>query len=180
MSDVKNEHEDKRTLKEDIFYPDHVRTESPTFRATKLAGHKANKCCMISGHTEKVEYHHSFCEYAFMLGVDWTIVKGVATGTITDLPKLDLHTDQPTSETFAAKDSMLWLLCKMAEIRGFDWSTFDPAKPEEFVDCMAHMWPLHEKFHRATGHGIHMETFPVWSFQALPRIAGFIYTADEE
>ena len=175
-----SEHEDKRSLSEDIFYPDHERTESLTFSATKRAGHKQGLPCMISGNTE-VEYHHSFCEYAFQLGVDWAVVKGIATGSITELPKLDLHTDQPIpGETFQAKDSMLWLLCKMAELRGFDWEKFDPAKPELFVDSLSHMWPLHEKFHRAKDHGIHKLSFPLWSFQALPRVAGFVFTPDEK
>ncbi|MGR2678741.1 hypothetical protein [Chromobacterium haemolyticum] len=175
-----NEHEHTDTLSEDLFYPDHPpRTESHTFKATKAAGHKAKLPCAISGHTEGTEYHHLAIEWAFTSGVDWSVVKGVATDEITQLPVLDLDTDQPTGDTFAAKDSLLWALCKLAEIRGFDWHAFDPDKPETFVDSMQNMLVLHSKFHRHKNHGIHALSFPVWIFQAFPRMPCFVFSADE-
>ncbi|WP_052262816.1 hypothetical protein [Chromobacterium violaceum] len=175
-----NEHEHVDTLSEDVYYPDHPpRTESHTFKATKAAGHKAKLPCAISGHTEGTEYHHLAIEWAFTGGVDWRVVKGVATGEVTELPVLDLETDQPTGKTFAAKDSLLWALCKLAELRGFDWAAFDPAKPELFVDSIQNMLVLHSKFHRHKNHGIHALTFPVWIFQAFPRVPGFVFAADE-
>lgn len=172
-----NEHEFKEKLAVDTFYPDHPnpRTESTTFAHTKKLGHEQQIPCAISGHKEKAEYHHVFCEWAYMDSVDWSIVKGIATGAITELPVLDMHTDQPTGETFPAKDSLIWIICKLAEIRGFNWSTFDYTKPETFVDSMANMLVLHEKFHRMTGHGIHNTPFPIFLFQAFPRKLGFIF-----
>jgi hypothetical protein len=175
-----HEHEHHDTLTEDVFYPDHPpRTESATFRHTKATGHAAKLPCSISGHTDGVEYHHIFCEWAYSGAVDWATVKGVGTGEITELPVLDLDTDQPTGATYAAKDSLLWIICKLAELRGFDWHAFDPAKPETFVDSPQNMLVLQAKFHRHKNHGMHTQTFPVWIFQAFPRVAGFVYSADE-
>ncbi|WP_175969609.1 hypothetical protein [Burkholderia sp. BCC0322] len=178
--EIAQEHEHRDTITEDVFYPAHPpRSESPTFRATKRAGHAAKLPCAISGQAIGTEYHHVFCEWAFTSAVDWLTVKGVATGEITRLPVLDLETDQPTGETFDARQSLLWIVVTLASARGFDWQAFDPAKPETFIDGMANMLVLHSKFHRAKGHGIHAETLPVWIFQAFPRVPGFVYSADE-
>ncbi|QIY81520.1 hypothetical protein [Chromobacterium violaceum] len=175
-----NEHEHSDTLAEDVFYPDHPpRTESATFRATKKAGHAGRLPCAISGHVDGTEYHHLAIEWAYSGAVDWNVVRGVALGEITELPVLDLDTDQPTGATFAAKDSLLWALCKLAELRGFDWRAFDPSQPEMFVDSIQNMLVLHSKFHRHKNHGIHALTFPVWIFQAFPRVPGFVFAADE-
>lgn len=175
-----NEHEHTDTLSEDVFYPDHPpRTESHTFKATKAAGHKAKLPCAISGHADGTEYHHLFCEWAYSGAVDWVKVRGVALGEVEALPVLDIDTDQPTGETYSAKDSLVWVICKLAELRGFDWVAFDPAKPETFIDSAQNMLVLHSKFHRHKNHGIHALTFPVWVFQAFPRVPGFVFAADE-
>ncbi|KVZ18651.1 hypothetical protein WT88_29670 [Burkholderia stagnalis] len=177
---IAQEHEHRDTISEDVFYPAHPpRTESAVFRSTKVAGHAARLPCAISGQAEGVEYHHVFCEWAFTSAVDWQTVKGVATGEITRLPVLDLETDQPTGDSFPAEQSLLWVIVRLAEARGFDWKAFDPARPETFIDSMANMLVLHSKFHRKKGHGIHAETLPVWIFQAFPRVPGFVYSADE-
>ncbi|WP_416052738.1 hypothetical protein [Cupriavidus basilensis] len=177
---IAHEHEVNESVSQDVFYPDHPpRTESATFRHTKKAGHAAKLPCAISGHTEGTEYHHVFCEWAFTDAVDWRTVRGVAIGEIATLPVLDLATDQPTGDTFDAKQSLLYILVTLAAARGFDWHAFDPEKPETFIDSMANMLVLHSKFHRLKGHGIHSETLPVWIFQAFPRVPGFIYSADE-
>jgi len=177
-----HEHEKRDTITEDVFYPDHEhpRTESPTFRHTKELGHKAKIPCAISGHTDGVEYHHIFCEWAFSDAVDWHLVKAIAVGDITELPVLDLVTDRPTGATYPANQSLIWIICKLAELRGFDWRAFDPAKPELFVDSMANMLVLHSKFHRHKDHGIHAMSFSEWLFQAFPRVTGFVFTPDEE
>jgi len=181
MSAPNNEHEKRDTLTEDVFYPAHPpRTESTTFKHTKAAGHKTRLPCAISGQVVGTEYHHLFCEWAFTGGVDWVKVKSIALGEVTVLPVLDLTTDQPTDETFAAEHSLVWMLCKLAEARGFDWHAFDPAKPETFIDSMENMLVLHAKFHRHRDHGIHEMSFPEWIFQAFPRVAGFVFTPDEE
>lgn len=135
---------------------------------------------MGSGHTDGTEYHHVFVEWAFAEAIDWETVKGIATGRIAELPVLDLHTDQPTGETFPAWQSLISIITLLAKARGFNWETFDPAKPEQFVDSMANMLVLHEKFHRMKDHGIHAMSFPEWAFQAWPRKAGFVFTPDEE
>lgn len=181
MNTPSHEHEKADRLTEDVFYPDHaVRAESPTFLHTKRAGHAAQLPCAISGHTDGTEYHHVFIEWAFADAVDWETVKGVATGQITRLPVLDLRTDQPTGETYPAEHSLIYIIAKLAAARGFDWSAFDPAQPELFVDSMANMLVLHGKFHRLKDHGIHVMSFPEWAFQAWPRKAGFVFTPDEE
>jgi len=175
-----NEHELRATLSEDVFYPDHeMRAESAVFRATKAAGHKAQIPCAISGQTDGVEYHHLACEWAFQTGVDWSTVKGVATGAVTRLPVIDLETDLPTNRTFDAKHSLLAMICTLARSRGFDWDAFDPAHPETFIDSLENMLVLHAKFHRHKDHGIHALSFPVWIFQAFPRVSGFVFSADE-
>lgn len=180
MTSVAHEHEKADRLTQDVFYPDHPpRTESPTFIHTKKAGHAAKLPCAVSGHTDGTEYHHVFVEWAFADAIDWETVKGVATGAITRLPVLDLHTDQPTGETFPAEQSLIYVITYLAAARGFDWTAFDPAKPELFVDSMANMLVLHAKFHRLKDHGIHAMSFPEWAFQAWPRKAGFVFTPDE-
>ncbi|WP_028534231.1 hypothetical protein [Paludibacterium yongneupense] len=180
MNAPDHEHEHRDQLTEDVFYPDHPpRAESRSFIATKKAGHAAKLPCAISGRTDGTEYHHLFCEWAFSGAVDWVKVKAIALGELKVLPVLDLETDQPTDETFAAEHSLVWMLCKLAEARGFDWRAFDPAQPETFVDSMENMLVLHSKFHRHRDHGIHEMSFPEWIFQAFPRVAGFVFTPDE-
>lgn len=176
-----NEVEQKVGVKEDVFRPAHEpRTESPTFQHTKAQGHAQQLPCVISGQTDGVEYHHIFCEWSMANAVDWVKVRGVAIGEITEMPVLDPKTDQPIpGKTFPANLSLLWVICKLVELRGFDWKAFDPAKPETFVDSMANMLVLTAKFHRGVDHGIHAMTFEEWLFQAFPRIDGFVYTPDE-
>lgn len=173
-------HELRRRIEEDTFYPDHSpRQESAVFRHTKAEGHQHQLPCVISGQRAGTEYHHLFVEWAYASAIDWQCVKAIATGDVTELPVLDLVTDQPTGETYPAKHSLIWVVCKIAELRGFDWHSFDPTKPEMFVDSMANMLVLQAKFHRGKGHGIHEATFPVWIFQAYPRLDGFVYSPDE-
>ncbi|WP_238563710.1 MULTISPECIES: hypothetical protein [Ralstonia] len=173
------EHLVTETIVEAEYYPDHAqRTESATFRHTKTEGHKAGLVCAISGQPDP-EYHHLFCEWADSDAVDWERVRGVALGEVTDLPVLDPHTDQPTGKTFPAEQSLVWLICKLAELRGFDWKAFDPARPELFVDSMQNMLPVAMKFHRSPTHGIHHRSFPTYIFQAYPRKLGFVFTPDE-
>jgi hypothetical protein len=176
---IPHEHLVKETIVEAEYYPDHEpRGESPTFRHTKAEGHKAGLRCAISGQPHP-EYHHMFCEWADADAVDWTIVKAIALGEITEIPVLDLITDQPTGETFPAEQSAIWMICKITEARGFDWRAFDPAKPETFVDSPQNMLPLHQKFHRSPTHGIHHRSFPTFVFQGYPRKAGFVFSPDE-
>ena len=177
---IAGEHLVKVTLEESEYYPDHPpRTESPTFRQTKRDGKKRGMRCAISGQLVGLEYHHIFCEEADMLAVCWQTMKGIGTGEITELPVLDLVTDQPTGEMAPATHFLCYWLVKIAAARGFDWAAFDPEKPDTFVDALENMLVLNEKYHRAKNHGIHMKTFPTYVMQALPRKQGFVYTADE-
>jgi len=176
---IPHEHLVKETIVEVEYFPDHPpRVETSTFRATKRKGKALDLRCAVSGQPGP-EYHHVFCEEADLMGVDWHVVKGVALGDIKELPVLDPVTDQPTDEKFPAEQSLVWAICKIAELRGFDWSAFSPDKPETFVDSLQNMLPLSEKFHRSSTHGIHHRTFPTFVFQGLPRVDGFIFSPDE-
>lgn len=175
-----SEHETKETIQVDCFYPDHApRVESPTFRHTKSEGHKNGLRCSFGGRQDP-EYHHIFLEEAYMNAVDWEIVTGIATGRIDELPVLDPDTDEPTGEMYPVEQSMIWAICKIAEFRGFNWNEFDPSHPETFVDSMANMLPLSEKFHRHKDHGAHMLPGPIWIFQCFPRKGAFVFSPDEE
>ena len=81
---------------------------------------------------------------------------------------------------YDVKYSLIWAICLLAEVKGFDWHAFDPARSETFVDSPANMLVLHQKFHRIKGHDLHTETLLVWLFQAFPRVPGFIYSPDEQ
>jgi hypothetical protein len=176
---VKGEHLVKLTAVEEEYYPDHPpRAESATFRHTKAAGHKAGLRCAVSGQ-KNPEYHHLWCEWADADAVDWTVVKAIATGEITEIPVLDPYTDQPTGETFPAEQSLIAMICKITAQHGFNWQSFDPTKPETFIDSPQNMLPLDAKFHRSPQHGIHHRSFPTFVFQTYPRMTGFIFSPDE-
>jgi hypothetical protein len=178
-SAIPGEHLVTETIVETEYYPDHApRTESATFRHTKSAGHKAGLRCAISGQPNP-EYHHVFCEWADADAVDWVVVKAIATGEITEVPVLDLITDQPTGETFPVEQSAIWMICQITTARGFDWHAFEPTKPETFIDSPQNMLPLAEKFHRSSTRGIHHRSMPTFVFQGYPRAANFIFSPDE-
>jgi hypothetical protein len=178
----KNEHELKATYTVDLFYIDEPEPRKPTvvFERMKRAADKDGAVCAISGQPHP-QYHHIFCEYAARDQIKWDVVKGVALGVITQLPVLDLVTDQPIpGQFFDAKKSLLWKLCKWCEVSfDMDWSTFDPTDPTSFVDSIHNMLPLNVKFHILKDHGIHLVPFPEFLLQALPRKDGFILTPDE-
>lgn len=176
---VPHEHLVKVTDVEMEYYPDHEpRAESATFRHTKTAGHKVGLRCSVSGQSGP-EYHHLWIEWADADAVDWTIVRAIALGDITEVPVLNPITDQPTDETFPVEQSAIWMICQITALRGFDWQAFDPAKPETFIDSPQNMLPLAAKFHRSPAHGIHHRSFPTFVFHAYPRKAGFVFTPDE-
>lgn len=157
------EHEVKETLHEDVYYPAHEpRTESVTFAATKKEGHEKGYVCCICGAPDP-EYHHAMVEWAFTDLLDWAQIKAVALG----------QTPIETPHGAVKVDFLLlyWLL-RLAEIRGFDWHSFDPTHPETFVDSMSQMLPLCAEHHRAVERGVHMAPFPDWVLQAFPKKAG--------
>lgn len=186
MNAPNSEHEFKETSTADVFYPDHApRTESATFRDTKIVGRTAGDVCAISGTPDNLEYHHVFCEAAFTNAVDWSVVKGVALGTVSALPMLDAETGEPVLDEnglpklWPAAGSILHLVVMLAAARGFDWASFDPTQPETFVDSRANMLPLHSRYHRSAAAGVHHLPFPLWIFQAFPRVPGFIFSPAE-
>lgn len=180
-STPKNEHEVTETFVETEFYEDHggPRKSTPTFEHTKHEGKKAGMRCAVTLSLDKLEYHHVFVEWAASDSVDWGIMKGLGTGTITELPVLDPYTFQPTGEMAPARYSLAYFIAKFTEHLGFDWQAFDPAKPETFVDSIYNMLVLHERFHRAKNHGIHCRTFPTWLIQCLPKKPGFVFAPDD-
>jgi hypothetical protein len=182
MNAPANEHELKATYAVDLFYINEPEPRKPSvvFERMKREADKAGTVCAISGQPHP-QYHHIFCEYAARDEIQWDVVKGVALGTITQLPVLDLVTDQPVpGQFFEAKNSLLYKICKWAEICfGMDWNAFDPNDPTSFVDSIHNMLPLNEKFHIHKNHGIHLMPFPEYLLQTFPRKGGFILTADE-
>lgn len=177
------EHEIKATYEVDLFYINEPEPRKPSiyFERMKRAQDAAGAVCAISGQPNP-QYHHVACEYAARDEIDWSMVKGIATGEIKHMPVLDLATDQPIPDRFfLAQDSMLWKMCKWLEICfGMDWAAFNPDKPVEFVDGPHNMLPLNEKFHIRKNHGIHLSTFPEWILQCFPKKTGFILMPDEE
>lgn len=177
-----NEHELKATYSVDLFYINEPEPRKPSiyFERMKREADKAGAVCAISGQPHP-QYHHVFCEYAARDQVDWHLVKGIATGSITQMPVLDLKTHQPLpGQFFPARQSMLWKMCKWLEICwDMDWSAFDPDNPVVFVDSVQNMLPLNEKFHIHKNHGMHLMPFPEFLLQVLPSRAGFVLTADE-
>lgn len=175
-----NEHETHETVSEDFYYPNHdARTASPTFNHTTAQGKKLGTRCAITGQKEKVEYHHAFCEWAFAGAVDWVKVKGIAIGTVKELPVLDPYTWEPTGEMAPVEGFLVYLIVKFFMWRGFDFDSFDPAKPETLVDSLPAMLPLHAHLHREKNHGAHVITGPIFLLQAWPFVDGFVFSPDE-
>jgi hypothetical protein len=149
MNEVKNEHEQKRTLTVDVFIPDHPdRSNTPIFEATRreLITHNPEaKCEVDNGHCDHdhpLELHHKHVEWCDSNGVDWEKVK--------------------------------------QEIPDFPWATFDPSKPETFIDSKWNAKQvLCKKHHTGVGHGIHCLDGPTWQMQKLQK-ADFVFSPDEE
>lgn len=173
MTIPSNEHELKATFHEDVFYPNHAtRKESATFRHTKLAmkasGHYT---CAVCGDDKTVEDHHRFFEWAYSDAIDWDWIKGVATNTVDTMYSHKLERIVPIP-----KCHLIWDVIRLTQ--EFDWASFDTSKPELFVDSPHNMWPLCELHHRASIHGVHANSYPIWNVQAFLR-KGFIYSPDE-
>lgn len=178
----KGEHEISATLHVDLFYIDEPEPRKPSiyFERMKREEDRRGAVCAISGQPHP-QYHHVMCEYAARDEIEWDQVKGVATGVITQMPVLDLKTDQPIpGQFFPASESLLFKFCKWLEVCwGMDWAAFDPSNPVEFVDSKFNMLPLNEKYHIRKMHGIHLSTFPEWVLQIFPKKTGFVLMPDE-
>lgn len=70
---------------------------------------------------------------------------------------------------------------KVAEIvPAFDWATFDPTKPETFIDSPANAkLVVCSKHHIGSDHGIHTLPYGLWLLQRLKR-PDFTFSPDEE
>lgn len=154
------EHEETETLHLEIFYPDHeTRTESSTFEETKRKGKAEGLVCCICGDPAP-EFHHAFVEWAFSNAVDWSLLKQIALCQVT------------TFKGASIKKLLIFSICQFVASKGFDWTAFDPLKPEIFVDSLEQMLPLCALHHREKERGIHLTTFPFWVLQAFPKKAG--------
>ena len=151
----------KETLEIVEDYPFHkARKESPAFRHTRDAMDKDGDVCLICGNP-KTQKHHGVVEWAFANGVDWAVVKGIATGTVKEFRGVPVE------------KLLIYWLCKFAEKMGFDWSAFDPADPTPLIDGIYWMLPLCEEHHIGKDHGIHLMDLPHYIIQAFPLVAGF-------
>lgn len=62
----------------------------------------------------------------------------------------------------------------------FDWTTFDPAHPETFIDSAYNAsLVLCRKHHIGKDHGIHFLPYPTWLMQRNRR-PDFVFSPDEE
>ncbi|MPV55838.1 hypothetical protein CFB46_12280 [Burkholderia sp. HI2761] len=171
--DVEESHETRRTLAEDVFYPDHEpRTESSTFRASKRAMKAAGGyVCAVCGDDQAVESHHRFFEWAFSHAIDWKWIRGVALNQVDTMFSHKLQRTVPIP-----RQHPVWDVIRLTQ--GFDWEAFDPARPETFVDSTYNQLLLCALHHRGKDHGRHEESDPVWSVQAF-LLPGFVYSPDE-
>lgn len=66
------------------------------------------------------------------------------------------------------------------DVPDFDWASFDPTKPETFIDSKWNAYRvLCKKHHTGKDHGIHMTDGPTWQMQKYQR-ADFVFSPDEE
>ncbi len=134
-----NEHEQKLTLRIDVFVPDHPdRKGTPIFDRTrkKLIANNPHAKCVIDNsdcdHDHPLELHHRIVEWCDSLGVDWEKVKLA-------VPGFDWASFDPAHpETFI--DS--------------EWNA-------DTVICKKH--------HTGEDHGIHYLPYPIWQMQKYKR-----------
>jgi len=155
------EHEVTETLEVVEDYPFHqARIESADFRHTREGMVADKDVCLVCG-KDSFQAHHGAVEWAFANGVDWVVVKGIATGAVKELRGVPVE------------KLLIYWLCKLAAARGFDWSAFDPTDPIPLIDGKFWMAPLCEEHHIGKDHGIHLMDFPHWIIQAFPLVEGF-------
>lgn len=177
------EHEVKSTVTDDGYVFDHIRTASPIFTKMEREARAANTRCCITGQLVDVQYHHKFCEYSLAYMVDWHVVKGIAMGTVKELPVLDIDTHQPVAsgDTWPVEGSKVWEMIQICRlVHGYDWNKdFDPDHPETFVDHRVNMDPLNVRYHIGD-RGEHHHTGPYLGGYRLPRKAGVVYAPNEQ
>ena len=136
---VTGEHEQKLTIKVDVYVPDHAdRTATAIFNKTRrklIENNPSAKCAVDNGHCDHdnpLELHHQHVEWCDSNGVDWDKIKAL-------VPDFDWAGFDPKyPETFI--DS--------------EWNA-------NLVLCRKH--------HIGVDHGIHMLPFPTWAMQRVQK-----------
>ena len=76
-------------------------------------------------------------------------------------------------------DGVDWEKVKL-DVPEFDWASFDPSKPETFIDSVFNAKRvLCKKHHTGKDHGIHYLPYPIWQMQKYKR-KDFVFSPDEE
>ena len=145
MSECTETHEEKLTLKVDVFLPGHDdRTETSLFSRTRKLLIERDKVCFICGKTAEevgpLEAHHHPIERSFANMIDW------------------VYFERDCKAGFWGEGA-----------QEFDWEGFFNAKlfePMAFVDNMLANGMLTCKDHHTKpNEGIHTLPFPIWIAQ---------------
>lgn len=150
-------HEEKETLSVDINIPGHdPRVTTPLFSETRLKLlERDGEHCWVCGENHKssglpLEAHHYPIERCFTTGVDWA-----------------MFAEQAKAGKWGPN------------AQSFDWASFDPANPHDFVDNMLHNGRLLcKKHHTAAGNGVHTLPMPIFDAQAYLK-EGYTFSAAE-
>jgi hypothetical protein len=142
-------HVEKETLSVDVNIPEHeARKTTALFRTTRatLIAREGGRCFMCgrtAAEAGPLEAHHHPIERCFAEEIDWRLVE------------LDCRIGV-AAFTPGQREAMM----------AFDWSKFDPAQWENFVDDMnVNGLLLCKDHHTAADDGIHTVPGPIWLAQ---------------
>lgn len=182
---MNGEHEQKETIRLDIFEPGHEkRTESAIFAATKKALKAAGvDYCAICNSRVEVEYHHRFAEWCYTNAIDWHLWRAMMLDPTIQVPirsYAGMDGDTPKWEVIQvpASKTLAFRIGYNVRGEGFDWAKFSPDNPAEFVDSKYNMEPICKLHHIRADHGIHLVPLPIWFAQGLVR-PDFEFSPDE-
>ena len=158
MENVKQTHEEKKTLTEDVFIPGHdPRETTPLFTRTRLEmlkreGNRCMVCGREPGECGPIESHHYLGERALANDIDWPVFEA----WVRNLHRLLGY-------------AVAWM----------DQHPGGPADIMDFIDDqMVNGMPLCKEHHTGSDSGIHMMDFPLFEGQAIAK-AGIKYTPGE-
>lgn len=155
----------RRTLTEDVFYPEHPpRKASALYTQThhRLVAVEDRPCvvCGVRNSTlrtpanrdgaKALETHHALIEWAGANAIDWD----------------KLAADHPDLTTLHALASAYH--AHLLANGSFD-GTIDPAIVTQFVDSPEQMLVICDVHHRSANRGVHMVSGPVWELQRYER-----------